>query len=215
LNNAQQGGEDQKNSSHESGFVQEEEDAHVTLTNVHDKTEGPLQSSSISSDFTIKLLNLDDPSPNINSLMNFSTVPPLTPPVNPSSHPTTIPRQQTPDSIKTTTYLTMTLPEILNIAKFVAAVSLIPSIVDNYLASKLKEEVSTAVRLQSNKLKEEAKAENQEFINQVDSTMKKIIKERVKTQVSKIMPQIEDYVTKSLGAKCWLDQPINLRCLTQ
>nr|GEU97167.1 hypothetical protein [Tanacetum cinerariifolium] len=85
--------EDQQNASHKSGFVQEEEDAHVTLTTAHDKTE---------------------------------------------------------------------------------------------------------VRLQSNKLKEEAEAENQEFINQVNSTMKKIIKKQVKAQVSKIMPQIKDYVTESL-----------------
>nr|GEU68064.1 hypothetical protein [Tanacetum cinerariifolium] len=51
------------------------------------------------------------------------------------------------------------------------------------------------------KLKEEAEAENQEFFNQVDSTMKAIIKELVKAQVSKIMPQIKKYVTVSLGAK--------------
>nr|GEU44889.1 hypothetical protein [Tanacetum cinerariifolium] len=124
----------------------------------------------------------------------------------------------------TTTYPTTTLPEIPNIAslfqfdqrvsaletkvsefnqtsQFAKVVSLIPSIVDNYLASKLKEEVNVAGRLQSNKLKEEAEAENQEFINQVDSTMKQIIKEQVKAQVSKIMPQIEKYVTESLGAK--------------
>nr|GEU61752.1 hypothetical protein [Tanacetum cinerariifolium] len=82
------GGEDQQNASHESGFVQEEEkDAHVTLTIVHEKTEGPLQSSSISSDFTSKLLNLDDPSTDINLLMNSSTIHPPTPLVNPSSHP--------------------------------------------------------------------------------------------------------------------------------
>nr|GEY37931.1 hypothetical protein [Tanacetum cinerariifolium] len=50
-------------------------------------------------------------------------------------------------------------------------------------------------------LKEEAECENQEFINQVDSTMKKMIKEQVKAQVSMIMPHIEDYVTESLGAE--------------
>nr|GEV31119.1 hypothetical protein [Tanacetum cinerariifolium] len=53
-----------------------------------------------------------------------------------------------------------------------------PCIVDNYLASKLKEEVNVAVRLQSNKLRDEAQAENQEFLNQVDSTIKAIIKEK-------------------------------------
>nr|GEZ06917.1 hypothetical protein [Tanacetum cinerariifolium] len=91
-----------------SGFVQKEEDAHVTLTTVHDKTEGPLQISSISSDFTSKLLNLDVPSSDINSLMKTSIVPPPPLPVYPSSHPTTIPQQQKPDSTTTTTYPTMT-----------------------------------------------------------------------------------------------------------
>ncbi|GJS59023.1 hypothetical protein Tco_0653807 [Tanacetum coccineum] len=47
-----------------SGFEQEEEDAHVTLTPVLDtqKAEEPIQSSSVSSDFTSKLLNLENPS---------------------------------------------------------------------------------------------------------------------------------------------------------
>ncbi|GJR81613.1 hypothetical protein Tco_0152398 [Tanacetum coccineum] len=85
--------------------------------------------------------------------------------------------------------------------QFVEVVSLIPGIVDQYLAFKMKEVVDVAVRLQSNNLKEEAEAENQEFSNQVDSTMKAIIKEQVKAQVSKIMPQIEKYVTESLGAE--------------
>nr|GEW77044.1 hypothetical protein [Tanacetum cinerariifolium] len=39
------------------------------------------------------------------------------------------------------------------------------------------------------------------FDQRVDSTMKKIIKNQVKEQVSKIMPNIEKYVTESLGAK--------------
>nr|GEX21624.1 hypothetical protein [Tanacetum cinerariifolium] len=110
MTNAEQGGEDQQNSSYESRFVQEEKDAHVTLTTVHDKTEG---------------------------------------------------------------------------------------IVNNYLASKLKEEVNVAVQLQSNKLKEEAEAENQEFFNQEDSTMKAIIKDHVKAQVSRIMPQLENKSTQA------------------
>ncbi|GKB83360.1 hypothetical protein Tco_0950255 [Tanacetum coccineum] len=81
------------------------------------------------------------------------------------------------------------------------AVSSIPGIVDNYLASKMKETVYVAVQLQTNKLREEAQAENHEFHNQVDSTMKAIIKEHVQAQVSKIMPKIKKYVTESLGAE--------------
>nr|GEY67632.1 retrovirus-related Pol polyprotein from transposon TNT 1-94 [Tanacetum cinerariifolium] len=43
-------------------FEQEEEDAHVTLSTVHDtqKTEGPMQSFSVLSDFTEKLLNFEN-----------------------------------------------------------------------------------------------------------------------------------------------------------
>nr|GEW69961.1 hypothetical protein [Tanacetum cinerariifolium] len=129
----------------------------------------------------------------INSLMNASTIPPPSFPVNLSSHPTTIPQQQTPDSTTTTTYPTTNLLEILN-----------------FLASKLKEEVNVAVRSQSNKLKEEAEAENQEFINQVDSTIKQIIKEQVKAQVSKIMPRIKKYVIKSLGSEVLVRHQKNL-----
>ncbi|GKG04046.1 hypothetical protein Tco_0314433 [Tanacetum coccineum] len=76
---------------------QEEEDAHVTLTHVLEtqKTGGPIQSSSVSSDFTSKLLNLDNPFPTnttIVSLMDTTvhheiksatTVPPPPPFFNP------------------------------------------------------------------------------------------------------------------------------------
>nr|GEV07930.1 hypothetical protein [Tanacetum cinerariifolium] len=46
---------------------------------------------------------------------------------------------------------------------------------------------------------EEAQAVNQEFLNQVDSTMKARIKEQVKAQVSKIMPQIKKKSSKDAG----------------
>ncbi|GJY75303.1 hypothetical protein Tco_0480419 [Tanacetum coccineum] len=65
----------------------------------------------------------------------------------------------------------------------------------------MKEAVDVSVQLQTNKLREEAQPENQEFLNQVDSNMKTIIKDQVKAQVSKIMPKIEKYVTESLGAE--------------
>nr|GEX29731.1 putative ribonuclease H-like domain-containing protein [Tanacetum cinerariifolium] len=48
---------------------------------------------------------------------------------------------------------------------FVDVASSISGIVDNYLASKMKEVVDVAVLLQINKLREEAQAENQEFLN--------------------------------------------------
>ncbi|GJY59661.1 hypothetical protein Tco_0459553 [Tanacetum coccineum] len=111
------------------------------------------------------------------------------------------PLQQTPESTTTTTtILTTTLPDIPNFASLFRCL-LNSGIVDNYLASKIKEIVDVAVQLQTNKLREEAQAENHEFLNQVDSTMKAIIKEQVQAQVSKIMPKIEKYVTESLEAE--------------
>ncbi|GKD25225.1 hypothetical protein Tco_1231439, partial [Tanacetum coccineum] len=60
----------------ETTYEQVKDDEPVILTIVHDtqKTEVPLQSSSISSDFATQFLNLDNPSPTdteINSMMNI------------------------------------------------------------------------------------------------------------------------------------------------
>ncbi|GKB04454.1 hypothetical protein Tco_0832597 [Tanacetum coccineum] len=93
------------------------------------------------------------------------------------------------------------LSELKQTNQFVEAVSSIPGIVDNYLASKLKDVVDVAVQLQSNKLREEAQVENDEFLKHIDSNIKAIIKDQVKAQVSKIMPKVEKYVTESLGAE--------------
>ncbi|GJT12859.1 hypothetical protein Tco_0859901 [Tanacetum coccineum] len=91
--------------------------------------------------------------------------------------------------------------EIKQTNQFAEAVSSIMGIVDNYLASKMKDAVNVAVQLQSNKLREEAQAENDEFLKQIDSNIKAIIKDLVKAQVSKIMAKVEKYVTESLGAE--------------
>ncbi|GJU34133.1 hypothetical protein Tco_1182487 [Tanacetum coccineum] len=89
--------------------------------------------------------------------------------------------------------------------QFAAAVSLIPGIVDAYLANKMHEAVKTAVQLQSERLRDEAQAENADFINKLDDNIKKIIKdqvkEQVKAQVSKILPKIEKTVNEQLKAE--------------
>ncbi|GJR38657.1 hypothetical protein Tco_1214341 [Tanacetum coccineum] len=66
---------------------------------------------------------------------------------------------------------------------FVKAVSSIPGIVDAYLANKMHEAVKTAVQLQSERLRDEAQAENADFLNKLDDNIKKIIKDQVKEQV--------------------------------
>ncbi|GJY01007.1 hypothetical protein Tco_0359159 [Tanacetum coccineum] len=73
--------------------------------------------------------------------------------------------------------------ELKQTNQFADAVSLIPSIVDAYLANKMHEAVKIDVQLQSDRLKDEAPAENANFINKLDDNIKKIIKDQVKEQV--------------------------------
>ncbi|GJY04779.1 hypothetical protein Tco_0370719 [Tanacetum coccineum] len=213
-----QGASNQQNVSQELGFEQVEEDAHVTLTHVIDtqKTRDPTQSSSVSSDFTSKLLNLDNTSladNEIASLIDTTTQHAIVIPEITSSFTTIITppplflhllQQEatptpTPTTFSTTTFTnpTVTLLEIPNFA----SIFKFDQRDIRIRIRNMKEAVDVAVQLQTNKLREEAQAENQEFLNQVDSTMKTIIKDQVKAQVSKIMPKIEKYVTESLGAE--------------
>ncbi|GKC10345.1 hypothetical protein Tco_1007127 [Tanacetum coccineum] len=89
--------------------------------------------------------------------------------------------------------------------QFAAAVSSILGIVDTYLANKMNEAVKTAVQLQSDRLRDEAQADNEDFINKLDDNINKIIKEQVKeqvkAQVSKILPKIEKTVNEQLEAE--------------
>ncbi|GKE39439.1 hypothetical protein Tco_1462844, partial [Tanacetum coccineum] len=58
--------------------------------------------------------------------------------------------------------------------QFVAAVSSILNIFDAYLANKMHEAVKTAIQLQFERLRDEAQAENKDFINKLDDNIKKI-----------------------------------------
>ncbi|GKC22108.1 hypothetical protein Tco_1024258 [Tanacetum coccineum] len=90
--------------------------------------------------------------------------------------------------------------ELIQTNQFSTAVYAILGIVDTYLANKMNEAIKKAVQLQSNRLRDEAQAKNEDFINTLDDKIKKIIKEQVKEQVkaqiSKILPKIEN--TKNL-----------------
>ncbi|GJZ87675.1 hypothetical protein Tco_0659285, partial [Tanacetum coccineum] len=70
---------------------------------------------------------------------------------------------------------------------------------------RMNESIKTAVQLQSDRLRDEAQAENADFINKLDDNIKKIIKEQVKPQVkeqvTKILPRIEKTVNEQLEAE--------------
>nr|GEV08912.1 hypothetical protein [Tanacetum cinerariifolium] len=75
-------------------------------------------------------------------------------------------------------------------------------IIDSFLANKMNEAVKTDVQLQSDRLRDEAQAKNEDFINKIDDNIKKIIKdqvkEQVKEQVSKILPKIKKTINEQL-----------------
>nr|GEV33655.1 hypothetical protein [Tanacetum cinerariifolium] len=197
---------------------QEDEDAYVALIHVLDtqKTGGPTQSSSVSSDFTSKLLNLDNPSSadnEIASLMDttayhataipeiissFSTTTPPPPPFfNPLSQQVT--PTPTPTTSETTSSL-HALPDFAYVFKFNKRVFNLEKDlseikqVDQY-AQALSSIPTIVDRYMDNKLGE--------------AISKKIIKEEVNAQLPQILPQtisdiatlvIEKTVTASLEA---------------
>nr|GEW03173.1 hypothetical protein [Tanacetum cinerariifolium] len=69
----------------------------------------------------------------------------------------------------------------------------------------LNTESTYLVDVLSDRLREEAKAKNEDFINKIDENIKKIIKEQVKVQVkeqvSKILPRIKKFVNEQLKAE--------------
>nr|GEV02825.1 reverse transcriptase domain-containing protein [Tanacetum cinerariifolium] len=91
--------------------------------------------------------------------------------------------------------------EFMKTNQFAKAVSLILGIVDKYIDHRMNEAVKVAIQLQSDSLRDEAQAENEDFINKLDENIQKIIKEQVKVQVSKILPKIEKTIIEQLEAE--------------
>nr|GFB75540.1 hypothetical protein [Tanacetum cinerariifolium] len=81
-------------------------------------------------------------------------------------------------------------------------VSIIPRIVQRYMEERMNKAVKVAVQIQSDRLRDEAQRENDEFLKTVNENMQKIIKEQVKeqvkVQVSKILPRIKQTVNEQL-----------------
>nr|GEW10662.1 hypothetical protein [Tanacetum cinerariifolium] len=75
----------------------------------------------------------------------------------------------------------------------------------SYMDQRMNEAVKVAIQIQSDRLHDEAQAENEEFLKTIDENMQKIIKEQVKehvkVQVSKILPKIEPTMNEQLEAE--------------
>ncbi|GJT67674.1 hypothetical protein Tco_1019154 [Tanacetum coccineum] len=163
------------------------EDTHMIITVATPEVQQ--QSSSVSSGFISNMLN-PNPDTGIDSILNLNTE---------STSLVDVPFE---DRVKA---LEDNFSEFKQKNQFAAAVSLIPGIVDTYLANKMNEAVKIVVQIQSNRHRDEAQAENEDFINTLDENMRKIIKkqvkEQVKEQVSKILLKIEKFVNDQLEAE--------------
>nr|GFA42068.1 hypothetical protein [Tanacetum cinerariifolium] len=95
--------------------------------------------------------------------------------------------------------------EFMQTNQFAGAVSSILGIVQRYMDPRMNEAVKVAVQIQSDRLRDEAQAENEEFLKTIDENMQKIIKEQVKekvnVKVSKILPKIEQTMNEQLEAE--------------
>ncbi|GKA68716.1 hypothetical protein Tco_0768633 [Tanacetum coccineum] len=219
-NNEEELDDDQHNVSQESEFEQEEEDAHVTLTVVHDtqQTEGPMQSSPVSSDFTEKLLNFENVSPadnEIASLMDttvrheepngqtstpftvpITTIPPIPHFFNPFPQQTT--PTPTPTTLESTTSFPA-LPDFSSVFKFNDRVTKLETGL-----SEMKQVYQYAQAISS------IPAIVDRYINnKLGEAILKAIQEEVKTQLPQILskavsnfatPMIERNVIESLEA---------------
>ncbi|GKC90025.1 hypothetical protein Tco_1150674, partial [Tanacetum coccineum] len=93
--------------------------------------------------------------------------------------------------------------------QYAQAISSIPTIVDCYINNKLGEAIHKAIQSHNAECRKEAQTEIQEYIDLVDSSVRTIIRDEVKTQLPQILPKavsdfsthaIEQNVTKSLEA---------------
>nr|GEV12822.1 hypothetical protein [Tanacetum cinerariifolium] len=162
------------------------EDTHVIMAVVTPKVQQ--HSSSVSSGFISKMLN---PNPNISidSILNLNTK---------SNSLVDVP-VTTNDEISPSSMTTLPLPPIPLIHPVQQTHVSTPIIAPSTSLQNLP----TFVLYLSLKieLRDEAQPENEDFINKIDENIKKIIKEQVKVQVSKIFPRIEKLVNEQLKAE--------------
>nr|GEX39093.1 hypothetical protein [Tanacetum cinerariifolium] len=177
--------------------TQEFKDSHVTLTLVN--PDGQQQSSSMSLmdvqvPTTVSPLPLSAPTLTPSTITTISTVPQApTPPTTASS--TLL--QDLPNfgslfgfdhRLKT---LEANFSEFMQTNQFAGVISSIPGIVQRYIDQRMNEAVKVTVQIQSDRLCDEAQAENKEFLKNLNKNIQKIIKEQVKEQVKALIEAYE------------------------
>ncbi|GJY82910.1 hypothetical protein Tco_0496286 [Tanacetum coccineum] len=151
--------------SQEKSYEQVIEDAHMTLISSQ-KTEGSKQSSSVSSDFASKFLNLDNASPVIDevaSMMNVKT-----------SHEelsTQAPLNllmTTPTPVPTTKPTTSLIPDLIDFASLFRF---------NQRVTRIGFATQTALQSYTAEFEKKAQAEKEKYIDIIEKSVKEIIKD--------------------------------------
>ncbi|GJY84480.1 hypothetical protein Tco_0497856 [Tanacetum coccineum] len=189
--------------------TQEIEDTHVTLTPVN--PDGQQQSSSVSSGFVSNMLNpnqdtgVDDIFEQHAEATSLTDTP-VTAIVEPSfsaptNHPPTpnplVIQLQQPPILTPATTPSSSLQNLPNFASLFGFDYRLKSLEDNF--SELRQTNQYAEALSS--IPGISNTENQQFIDSIDEGMKKVIKEQVKKEVSKITPKIEKLVNDQLESE--------------
>nr|GEX01381.1 hypothetical protein [Tanacetum cinerariifolium] len=76
-------------------------------------------------------------------------------------------------------------------SQFMTIVSSIPKMVHRYMDQRMNEAVKVAVQIQSDRLREEAQKENDEFLKTIDENMQKMIKEQTSYVVAADLSEME------------------------
>nr|GEZ56960.1 hypothetical protein [Tanacetum cinerariifolium] len=167
-------------------------DSHVTLTPVN--PDGQQQSSSVLSQFVTSMLNLT-PDAGMESIFETTSQMDVQTPTSvaplPMSAPTltlstiatitTTLQAPTPPTIAPTTLL-QDLPDFSSLFGF-----------DNRLKTlqRMNEAVKVGIQIQSGRFRDEAQAENDEFLKTIDENMQKIIKEQTSYAVAADLSEME------------------------
>nr|GEX02520.1 hypothetical protein [Tanacetum cinerariifolium] len=151
-----------KSISQEISYEQVVDDAYVTLTTTQ-KTEGSMQSSSVSSDFASKFLNLDNVPPADNevvSMMNVKTF-------------YSIPHITTPTPVPTTELTTSSIPALPDFASLFEF---------DQRVTRTGFATQTALQSYTSEFKKKAQAEKEKYIDIIGKSVKEIIKDEVKSK---------------------------------
>ncbi|GJW05686.1 hypothetical protein Tco_1568109, partial [Tanacetum coccineum] len=135
---------------------------------VHDtqKTEGPMQSSSVSSYFTEKLQNFENVSPADNEIASLmDTTIRHEEPSGQTSSLYTVPVTVIPEITfnDRVTNLERDLSEMKQVDQYAQAISSISTIVDRYIDNKLGEDIQQAIKSHTAECREEALADRREY----------------------------------------------------